>query len=225
VELGYAELPGVQKDLIKRARDSNRVVITATQMMESMIHSSMPTRAEASDVANAIFDGTDAVMLSGETAVGEYPVEAVQAMADTCIGAEKHRVTQVSRHRIDVRFRFVDEAIAMASMYVANHLDVRAIVALTESGSTALWMSRIRSGIPIFALTRHEATRRRVKLYRGVYPVPFDVVHTDPTRVVDAIVQEMLERKVVAPGDKVIFTTGELSGVKGGTNTMKIVAV
>jgi pyruvate kinase len=225
VELGYAELPGVQKDLIKRARDSNRVVITATQMMESMIHSSMPTRAEVSDVANAVMDGTDAVMLSGETAVGEYPVEAVQAMADTCIGAEKHRVTQVSRHRIDVRFRFVDEAIAMASMYVANHLDVRAIVALTESGSTALWMSRIRSGIPIFALTRHEATRRRVKLYRGVYPVPFDVVHTDPTHVVDAIVQEMLERKVVAPGDKVIFTTGELSGVKGGTNTMKIVAV
>jgi len=225
VELGYAELPGVQKDLIKRARDSNRVVITATQMMESMIHSSMPTRAEVSDVANAVMDGTDAVMLSGETAVGEFPVEAVQAMADTCIGAEKHRVTQVSRHRIDVRFRYVDEAIAMASMYVANHLDVRAIVALTESGSTALWMSRIRSGIPIFALTRHEATRRRVKLYRGVYPVAFDVVHTDPSHVVDAIVQEMLERKVVTPGDKVIFTTGELSGVKGGTNTMKIVAV
>jgi pyruvate kinase len=225
VELGYAELPGVQKDLIKRARDSNRVVITATQMMESMIHSSMPTRAEVSDVANAVMDGTDAVMLSGETAVGEYPVEAVQAMADTCLAAEKHRVTQVSRHRMDVRFRFVDEAIAMASMYVANHLDVRAIVALTESGSTALWMSRIRSGIPIFALTRHEATRRRVKLYRGVYPVAFDVVHTDPSHVVDAIVQEMLERKVVTAGDKVIFTTGELSGVKGGTNTMKIVAV
>jgi pyruvate kinase len=225
VELGYAELPGVQKDLIKRARDGNRVVITATQMMESMIHSPMPTRAEVSDVANAVMDGTDAVMLSGETAVGAFPVEAVQAMADTCLGAEKHRVTQVSRHRIDVRFRYVDEAIAMASMYVANHLDVRAIVALTESGSTALWMSRIRSGIPIFALTRHESTRRRVKLYRGVYPVSFDVVHTDPANVVEAIVQTMLERNVVAPGDQVIFTQGELSGVKGGTNTMKIVSV
>jgi pyruvate kinase len=164
-------------------------------------------------------------MLSGETAVGAYPVEAVKAMADTCLGAEKHRVTQVSRHRIDVRFRYVDEAIAMAAMYVANHLDVRAIVALTESGSTALWMSRIRSGIPIFALTRHEATRRRVKLYRGVYPVFFDVVHTDPARIVDAIVQTMLERNVVAPGDQVIFTQGELSGVQGGTNTMKIVSV
>ena len=113
----------------------------------------------------------------------------------------------------------------MASMYVANHLDVRAIVALTESGSTALWMSRIRSGIPIFALTRHESTRRRVKLYRGVYPVSFDVVHTDPANVVEAIVQTMLERNVVAPGDQVIFTQGELSGVKGGTNTMKIVSV
>jgi pyruvate kinase len=225
VELGYAELPGVQKELIKRARDANRVVITATQMMESMIHSPMPTRAEVSDVANAVMDGTDAVMLSGETAVGAYPVEAVKAMADTCLGAEKHRVTQVSRHRIDVHFRYVDEAIAMASMYVANHLDVRAIVALTESGSTALWMSRIRSGIPIFALTRHEATRRRVKLYRGVYPVFFDVLHTDPARIVDAIVQTMLERNVVASGDQVIFTQGDLSGVKGGTNTMKIVSV
>ena len=225
VELGYAELPGVQKDLIKRARDSNRVVITATQMMESMIHSPMPTRAEVSDVANAVMDGTDAVMLSGETAVGEYPAEAVQAMADTCLGAEKHRVMQVSRHRMDVRFRYVDEAIAMACMYLANHLDVHAIVALTESGSTTLWMSRIRSGIPIYALTRHETTRRRVKLYRGVYPVAFDVVHTDPAHVVEATVQTMLERKVVARGDKVIFTQGELSGVKGGTNTMKIVSV
>jgi pyruvate kinase len=164
-------------------------------------------------------------MLSGETAVGEYPVEAVQAMADTCIGAEKHRVTQVSRHRMDVHFRYVDEAIAMASMYTANHLDVRAIVALTESGSTALWMSRIRSGIPIFALTRHEATRRRVKLYRGVYPVPFDVVHTDPARIVEAILQAMVERKIIAKGDKVIFTQGDLSGVTGGTNTLKIVSV
>jgi pyruvate kinase len=225
VEIGYAELPGVQKDLIKRSRDANRVVITATQMMESMIHSPMPTRAEVSDVANAVMDGTDAVMLSGETAVGEYAVEAVQAMADTCIGAEKHRVTQVSRHRIDVRFHRVDEAIAMASTYIANHLDVRAIVALTESGSTALWMSRIRSGIPIFALTRHEETRRRVKLYRGVYPVPFDVVHTDPAQVVERILQTMVERRVVSPGDKVIFTQGEQSGVAGGTNALKIVSV
>jgi pyruvate kinase len=225
VEIGYAELPAVQKDLIKRARDANRVVITATQMMESMIHSPMPTRAEVSDVANAVMDGTDAVMLSGETAVGEYPVEAVKAMADTCIGAEKHKVTQVSRHRIDVRFHRVDEAIAMATMYIANHLDVRAIVALTESGSTTLWMSRIRSGIPIFALTRHEETRRRVKLYRGVYPVPFDVVHTDPGQVVERIVQTMLERRIVAPGDKVIFTQGDQSGVAGGTNALKIVSV
>ncbi|HEX6550140.1 MAG TPA: pyruvate kinase, partial [Gammaproteobacteria bacterium] len=159
VEIGDAELPGIQKHIIHRARELNRVVITATQMMESMIHSPVPTRAEVLDVANAVMDGTDAVMLSAETASGKYPLKTVEAMARVCEGAEKQRMTMRSRHRMDQNFGKVDEAIAMATMYTANHLHVKAIMALTESGSTALWMSRIRSGIPIYAMTRHEATR------------------------------------------------------------------
>ncbi len=224
VEIGDAELPGVQKNIIERTRDLNRVVITATQMMESMVSSPLPTRAEVLDVANAVLDGTDAVMLSQETAVGQYPVKTVQAMARVCKGAERHRSTQVSGHRLEESFEFVDEAIAMATMYTANHFDVKAIVALTESGSTALWMSRIRSGIPVFALTRHETTRRRVTLYRGVYPVPFDVTESDPADVVESILSEMKRRGIVDAGDRVILTQGELEGVEGGTNTMRILA-
>ena len=142
-------------------------------MMESMIQNPVPTRAEVSDVANAVMDGTDAVMLSAETAAGRYPVKAVQAMAEVIGGAEKYQLahTRASAHRVEGEFKGTEEAIAMAVMYTANHMKVRAIVALTESGATPLWMSRIRSDIPIYAFTRHEATRRRVTLYRGVYPV------------------------------------------------------
>ncbi|HET7922399.1 MAG TPA: pyruvate kinase [Gammaproteobacteria bacterium] len=225
VEIGDAELPGIQKLIIHRARELNRVVITATQMMESMIHSPVPTRAEVLDVANAVMDGTDAVMLSAETATGKYPVKTVEAMARVCQGAEKQRMTQRSRHRMDQHFSKVDEAIAMATMYTANHLDVKAILALTESGSTALWMSRIRSGIPIFAMTRHEATRRRVTLYRGVYPVAFDVMHTNPDHVLRDAAAELKRRGQVAAGDMVICTKGEFSGVTGGTNSLKILLV
>ena len=180
VEMGYAELTGLQKTIIHQTRTRNRVVITATQMMESMIQSPVPTRAEVSDVANAVMDGTDAVMLSAETAAGRYPVKAVQAMAQVIEGAEKYQLTHSRAPRIASRASSsgTEEAIAMAVMYTANHMKVRAIVALTESGATPLWMSRIRSDIPIYAFTRHEATRRRVTLYRGVYPVIFDV--TEP---------------------------------------------
>ena len=226
VEMGYAELTGLQKTIIHQTRNRHRLVITATQMMESMIHSPMPTRAEVSDVSNAVMDGTDAVMLSAETAVGKYPVKAVEAMAQIIQGAEKYQLAHSRiRHRVEGQFRGTDEAIAMAVMYTANHLKVRAIVALTESGSTPLWMSRIRSDIPIYAFTRHEYTRRRVTLYRGVYPVPFDITHTDPQMLYNSIFEQLLARQLVASGDLVILTKGELSGVSGGTNAMLILRV
>jgi len=225
VEIGDAELPGIQKHIIRRARYLNRVVITATQMMESMIHSPVPTRAEVLDVANAVLDGTDAVMLSAETAAGKYPVKTVEAMARVCEGAERQRMSSSSQQRLDRHFERVDEAIAMAVMYTANHMDVKAIIALTESGSTGLWMSRISSGIPIYAMTRHEATRRRVTLYRGVYPVAFDVMHKNPDQVLRSAAEELKKRGIVTDGDFVICTKGEFSGVTGGTNSLKIVRV
>jgi len=226
VEMGYAELTGLQKHIIQETRRRDRVVITATQMMESMIHNPIPTRAEVSDVANAVMDGTDAVMLSGESAVGKYPVKAVTAMAQVIEGAEKYELAHTRvRHRIEGNFRRTDEAIAMAVMYAANHLDVKAIVALTESGSTPLWMSRIRADIPIFAFTRHELTRRRVTLYRGVYPIAFDITHTSPHLVYASIFKLLIEQKLVEVGDRVILTGGELSGVSGKTNSMTILEV
>ncbi len=227
VEMGYAGLTGLQKRIIRRTRSGHKVAITATQMMESMIHSQFPTRAEVSDVANAVMDGTDAVMLSAETAVGEYPVKAVAAMAEVCLEAETYHASSSrrSRHRMDDRFEHVDEAIAMAVMYTANHLDVKAIIALTESGSTALWMSRIRSDIPIFAFTRHESTRCRVALYRGVYPVEFDITHTEANHAYTDIFQALLDMGQVDEGDLVILTSGDRTGVSGRTNGMKILQV
>ncbi len=226
VEMGYAELTGMQKSIIRSTRHKNKVAITATQMMESMINSPIPTRAEVSDVANAVMDGTDAVMLSAETAVGKYPVAVVSAMSNVCQGAEKHLLARGrTTHRLDDKFEDVDEAIAMAVMYTANHLNVKAIIALTESGSTALWMSRIRSDIPIYAFTPHEETRRRVNLYRGVYPVSFEIENTDVRRLYRDIFKTMLSNDLVEEGDLVIFTKGDLSGVSGSTNSMKILSV
>jgi pyruvate kinase len=193
-----------------------------------MCYNPVPTRAEVSDVANAVMDGTDAVMLSAETATGRYPVKAVEAMAQVIEGAEKYQLTHTRpRQRvIEGHFKGTEEAIAMAVMYTANHMKVRAIVALTESGATPLWMSRIRSDIPVYAFTRHEATRRRVTLYRGVYPVIFDV--TNPTSTEDlyrALFTRLLELQLVKKRDLVILTKGELSGVQGGTNSMLILKV
>jgi pyruvate kinase len=226
VEVGYAELTSLQKHIIEESRKYRRIVITATQMMESMITSPIPTRAEVSDVANAVLDGTDAVMLSAESATGKYPVKAVEAMASVIKGAEKYETSHSHiRRTMDTELKRPDEAISMAVMYTANHLDVKAIVALTESGNTPRWMSRIRSDIPIYAFTRHEGTRRRVTLYRGVYPVSFDIVHTSPHLVYPAIFKLLLELKIVKDGDKVILTGGEMSGVSGKTNSMTILQV
>jgi pyruvate kinase len=226
VEMGYAELTGMQKSIIKRTRHKNKVVITATQMMESMINNSIPTRAEVSDVANAVMDGTDAVMLSAETAIGSHPVAVISAMSSVCRGAEKHALT-IGRttHRLDDQFEKVDEAIAMAVMYTANHLNVKAIIALTESGSTTLWMSRIRSDIPIYAFTPHIETSRRVTLYRGVYPVLFTIEQSDVHCLYRDIFATLLEKELVEVGDRVIFTKGDQTGVSGGTNSMQIVEV
>ncbi|MEX0975636.1 MAG: pyruvate kinase [Woeseia sp.] len=226
VELGYAELTGMQKQIIRRTRHKNKIVITATQMMESMISSPIPTRAEVSDVANAVMDGTDAVMLSAETAIGQYPVAVITAVNDVCVGAEKYSLARGrTSHRLDDQFNAVDEAIAMAVMYTANHLAVKAIIALTESGSTTLWMSRIRSDIPVYAFTPHATTRRRVTLYRGVYPVSFNIESTDAQRLYQEIFSTLLSNKLVEVGDRVIFTKGDLKGVSGGTNAMKIISV
>ena len=225
VEIGDAELPGVQKRIIRLARSMDKIAITATQMMQSMVESQIPTRAEVFDVANAVLDGTDAVMLSAETATGRYPAKAVAAMDRICRGAERQADSVAVERRSPVRFQRVDEAIAKASIYTANHLGVKAIAALTESGATALWMSRVTSGIPIYAMTRHVATRRKVTLYRGVYPVSFDVTTTDHATVNREIVDELVRRGAVRDGDLVIITKGDLSGVAGGTNAMKIVRV
>ena len=223
VEIGDAALPPVQKRIIRLARKMNRVVITATQMMESMIENAIPTRAEVSDVANAVLDGTDAVMLSAETATGKHPVAAVAAMDRVCREAEKEDEAVFSMHRMSNHFERVDEAIAMAVMYSANHLPVRAIASLTESGSTPLWMSRISSAVPIYALTPHVETRRKVTLYRGVYPVGFSLTSTDPERIMTEAIDELRRRGAVRDGDLVILSIGEPLAKPGGTNTMKIV--
>jgi len=225
VEMGDAELPALQKSLIKKARSMNKVVITATQMMESMIDSPIPTRAEVFDVANAVLDGTDAVMLSGETAVGKYPAKTVEAMGRICEHAEKQRVAMVSDHRLDLVFGRVDEAIAMATMYTANHLKMNAIASMTESGATVLWMSRISSGIPIYALTPRLRTLSKVTLYRGVYPVRADLTKLAPMDVTLGVVDLLKKKNIVESGDRIVLTRGDNLGDQGGSNIMKIVSV
>ncbi len=226
VEVGDAELPAIQKDLISRARAKDRVVITATQMMESMIENLIPTRAEVFDVANAVHDGTDAVMLSGETAAGAHPVKVVEAMSRICESAEQHPRAKVSDHRIELTFGRVDEALAMATMYTANHLDVDCIAALTESGSTVLWMSRISSGIPIYALSRRLQTRRKVTLYRGVYPTSIDFEKIGPYNMSSKVAKLLEEKGIVSEGDRIIITRGDMLGDEGGgTNAMKVITI
>ena len=226
VEIGDAELVGIQKKIIQRSRSLNKPVITATQMMESMISNRMPTRAEVSDVANAVLDYTDAVMLSAESAAGDYPVEAVEAMARICLGAEKQAANTRSGHRLGERFERCDESIALASMYVANQFPgVRAIICLTESGYTPLIMSRIRSAMPIFAFTPHAATLGRAALLRGVQSIAFDAAALPADKVSQAAVDELLQRGLVQPGDWVILTKGDSYHGTGGTNTLKILHV
>ncbi len=226
VEMGYAELIGIQKKLIRKTRKANKIVITATQMMESMIQNPIPTRAEVSDVSNAVIDGSDAVMLSGETAVGAYPVAAIKAMAEVAVGAEKYPIPLgVTSHRMQDHFELVDEGIAMATMYMANHMSVKAIIALTESGSTTRWMSRIRSDIPIYAFTPHIATSRRVSLYRGVYPVSFSIDKDNPRDLYQDVFDTLLANKLIEVGDLAILTKGDLDGVSGSTNSMTIIKI
>ncbi len=226
VEIGDAELIGVQKHIIDRARSLNRVVITATQMMETMITQPMPTRAEVFDVANAVLDGTDAVMLSAETAAGDYPIETVEAVARVILGAEKHPKAHKSKHRLNESFENIDEAIALAAMYTANHLTgVKAIICMTESGNTPLLMSRIRSGQPIYAFSQHPRTQNRVALMRGVKTVPFNSDEIPNEDANQHAVDELIRRQVVADGDLVIITKGDYIKALGGTNTMKIVRV
>jgi pyruvate kinase len=226
VEVGDAELPRIQKELIKQARAKDRIVITATQMMESMIENPIPTRAEVFDVANAVHDGTDAVMLSGETAAGKYPVKVVEAMSRICVSAEQHPRVKISDHRMALTFNGVDEAIAMSAMYTANHLNVDAIAALTESGSTVLWMSRISSGIPIYALSPRIETRRKVTLYRGVYPTSISFDQIGPYNISSKVAKSLLEKKIVKEGERIIITRGDYLGDEGGgTNAMKVVAI
>jgi pyruvate kinase len=226
VEIGDANLPAVQKLLIKRTRELNRVAITATQMMESMIENPIPTRAEVFDVANAIYDGTDVIMLSAETASGKHPIRAVEAMHRVCVEAEKQRSVRESDHRINIQFERDDEAIAMSAMYMANHTKIKGIVSLTESGSTALWMSRISSAIPIFAMSSHESTLGKVTLYRGVFPVYFKIESTqDHAEVNRSVVAELRKWNKAKDGDKYIITKGDLNGVKGGTNGLKVIVI
>ncbi len=226
VEIGDAELVGVQKHIIARARVLNRAVITATQMMESMITNPMPTRAEVSDVANAVMDYTDAVMLSAETAVGDYPLEAVESMVRVCVGAERHPSMHQSQHRIHQNMVKIDEAIALSAMYAANHLEgVAAIVCLTETGSTPRLMSRIKSSLPIFAFSRNHSTQHRVVMYRGVQTVPFDSAEMANEHVNALAVEKLKELGVIQDGDLVILTKGDYANAQGGTNSMKIVRV
>ena len=224
VEIGDPELPAVQKSLIRRAWRHNRVVITATQMMESMITSTIPTRAEVFDVANAVLDGTDAVMLSAETAIGSNPVEAVLAMSRICVGSEGNAAGDILDLANEEEDLFdTDEAIALSAIFTANHLEVKAIAALTESGSTPRQMSRFRSSTPIYAVSRNLETRRRVNLYRGVYPVTLRSISTDHAELNRDLVDVLKKSGVVEDGDRVIITKGDLAGVQGGTNALKIV--
>ncbi|MGA8030931.1 MAG: pyruvate kinase [Casimicrobiaceae bacterium] len=224
IEVGNAAVPGLQKRMLRAARERNRLTITATQMMESMIHNPVPTRAEVSDVANAVLDGTDAVMLSAETAAGNYPVETVETMAQVCVEAEKSDPVELDRDFLNRTFTRIDQSIAMATLFTAFHLKVKAIASLTDSGSTPLWISRHNSGCPIFALTPNVETQRRMALMRNVTSL-----HLEQTGSRDEVLRAaedlLLARAHVQKGDLIVLTVGEPMGKSGGTNTMKIVRV
>ncbi|MDY0011595.1 MAG: pyruvate kinase [Rhodocyclaceae bacterium] len=225
VEVGDAAVPALQKKMIRAARDKNKLTITATQMMESMISSPVPTRAEVSDVANAVLDGTDAVMLSAETAAGQFPVEVVEAMSRVCLEAEKSTEFTLDRDILNRVFTRIDQSIANAAIWTAYHLKVKAIAALTQTGSTALWMSRLNSGVPVYALTPELAARNQMTLYREVYPLLMSQTHQDRDVLLWEAEQILLDQGVVEYGDLIVLTIGEPIGASGGTNTLKIVRV
>ena len=224
VEVGNAAVPALQKRMIRMARASNKLVITATQMMESMIQNAVPTRAEVSDVANAVLDGTDAVMTSAETAAGKYPVETVEMMAAVCLEAEKSEKTTLDTDFLNVTFTRIDQSIAYGALFTAHHLRVKAIVALTESGSTALWMSRHNIDIPIYALTPSRTTHRKAALYRNVHTL--ELPHsTDREMVLKNAEELLLAKGLVKKDDMIVVTWGEPMGQTGGTNALKITKI
>ena len=225
VEVGDAAVPALQKRMIRMAKELNRVTITATQMMESMIEAPVPTRAEVSDVANAVLDGTDAVMLSAETAAGKYPVETIEAMARVCVEADRSEIVSFDTAFLHRTFSRIDQSIAMSALFVAHHMKVKAVVSLTESGSTALWMSRLDSGVPIYALTPLESSRRRMCLYREVHPLLMNYHAQEREALLLEAEQKLLEAGIVEKGDLIVLTIGEPIGKSGGTNTLKIVRV
>jgi pyruvate kinase len=217
-------VPALQKRMIRMARAKNRPVITATQMMESMIVNPVPTRAEVSDVANAVLDGTDAVMLSAETAAGRYPVETIEMMASICIEAENAEEISLDAGFTNKRFGRIDQSIAMGALFTAYHLGCKAILALTESGSTALWMSRHKIHVPIYGLTSQVRSQRRMALYRNVTPLlmpNFD----DRDQALAQAERLLVDGGVLMPGDTYAITCGEPMGYPGGTNMLKVCRV
>jgi pyruvate kinase len=224
IEVGNATVPGLQKRMIRLARERYKLTITATQMMESMIQNPVPTRAEVSDVANAVLDGTDAVMLSAETAAGRYPVETVEAMSQICGESEKSHTVELDRDFLDRTFTRIDQSVAMAALFTAHHLHVKAIAALTQSGSTALWLSRHDCGCPIYALTPEVASQRKMALYRNVRPLFLEQTD-DREGVLRAAEDLLLAKGEVQHGDLIVLTIGEPMGKSGGTNALKIVRV
>jgi pyruvate kinase len=223
VEIGDAELPGLQKRIIQTALKHNRIVVTATQMMQSMIEHPIPTRAEVLDVANAVMDGSDGVMLSAETATGKHPAKVVEAMHRICLGAERHFDREGVSAPLTVRFQKIDQAIAMAAMYMAKNVSVQAIVALTESGSTAQWLSRVQSSVPIFALSPNVASRRRMAMFRDVYPVAHQPQGDDLNLIVEELLKLLKSKGLIKAGDRVILTMGDKTGNQGGTNALRFV--
>jgi pyruvate kinase len=225
VEIGDAELPGLQKKIIREAVAREKVVITATQMLQSMVDSPIPTRAEVLDVANAVIDGTDAVMLSQESAAGSWPVKAVEAMARICVGAEKQFIADTDFEAARRGLERADQAIAMATMFLSEHIGVRAVVAMTESGGTARFLSRFRSSVPIYAFSRHAGARRKMALMRDVFPMDYDSRGQTPGEAGRGSVSLLVEAGLLAPGDRVVFTSGERMETRGATNTMRLLQV
>ena len=225
VEIGDAELPGLQKKIIRTALEHNRVVITATQMLQSMVDNPIPTRAEVLDVANSVIDGTDAVMLSAETASGNYPVKAVEAMVRICLGAERQFDHDTDFEKAPRNLQAADQAIAMASMFLAEHIKVRAIIALTESGGTARYLSRFRSSVPIYGLSRHDGSRRRMAMIRDVFPIHFDSQDLPTREAARGAIRQLFQAGLLAEDDSVIITSGDHMQLHGATNTLRLLKV
>lgn len=223
VEIGDEELPGLQKLIIRTAIRYNRVVATATQMMQSMIENPVPTRAEVLDVANAVLDGTDAVMLSAETAIGKHPVKVIESMNRICLGAERHFEAEGDITHLNVRFERIDQAIASAAMFMATNVSVKAIIALTESGSTAQWLSRVQSSVPIYAFSSNNASRRKMAMFRDVFPVKQESESADADEVISAALQILMAHGAVSENDRIIVTMGDTMNKSGGTNSLRFI--